>query len=119
MSTRYPHPSWSPYSMSEDDYEPSNPPTWEDWKHLQKQADHNRRLVDIAFRLGLLALVIALILVAAGTVIYVSDDDVSELKRKNAQVVETQRAIDRQLNAILVELRLIRGQLSTTPGTSP
>lgn len=65
--------------MSTDEYVPSDPPTREDWEHLAARAEVNKRRGRRGVALGVISLVLAVAVLVAGAVIYLSQRDVPEV----------------------------------------
>lgn len=120
--------------MSTDDYVASDPPTKEDWDHLYERAEVNKRRGRRGVVLGVISLVLAVSVLVAGAVIYISQRDVPTVLDKQTQALSKLTEIVEQLQtandqrkadskdqslALAIVVEGIAGGFATPPAPDP
>lgn len=113
--------------MSTDEYVPSDPPTVEDWQHLEQRAESNRLRARRGLGLGIISLVLAVAVLVSGAAIYLSQRDVPKVLDKVNGVVHGLEQAEQQRKAtshdqavaLAIVVEGIAGGFATKPAPDP
>jgi hypothetical protein len=100
----------TPGPQPDGSYLPSDPPTVDDWRHLEERANVNRRRSRRGVLLGVVAVAMVIVLGISGLAVYVTQRDVPS-------VLDNQTVVLRRVNQLVSGLKTSDEQRSTATKT--